>query len=406
MRLTVEELRDDLERKNDINIYISDRSGWKSTTCQLFLVDEALKGKPFILLRSKIDEKISKSWFSEYSLQFLQERKLQIGEEKINNYITLLFLIDENENKYPLCYGLYVSVAKKYKSNYFTGFEKVKYIVWEECIPNNSLVQNVSYCREKYLEELRAVLSIGSTVSRGRDVQYIFLGNDIPNNIINSITVSFNLLERLNLNEKIEDSIYFDDKKYTFLFYYFDFENSVNHWITDLDRAISKDIDVKKLKVLPYILVTEYNTYFCYNADKFIYISSKKHNKVESLINNDYDFFHQYGSEELLQKYPLKMALKILMSFYNISQTEIELYYGEFWEYYEPKFRKLTKMHKNSIINIDDITNMKYSQIYSLSNYSDICSFYSILCDNSIIYENIAIKLKCEELKTLFLFSK
>ena len=63
-------------------------------------------------------------------------------------------------------------------------------------------------------------------------------------------------------------------------------------------------------------------------------------------------------------------------------------------------------MHKNSIINIDEITAMKYSQIYNLSNYSDICAFYSILCDNSIIYENIAIKLKCEELKTLFLFSK
>lgn len=406
MRLTVEELRDDLARKNDINIYISDRSGWKSTTCQLFLVDEALKGKPFILLRSKIDEKISKSWFSEYSLQVLQERRLQIGEEKVNNYITLLFLIDEKENKYPLCYGLFVSVAKKYKSNYFAGFEKVKYIVWEECIPNNSLVQNVSYCREKYLEELRSVLSIGSTVSRGRDIQYIFLGNDIPNNIINSITVSFNLLERLNLNDKIEDSIYFDDKKYTFLFYYFDFENSVNHWITDLDRAISKDIDVKKLKVLPFILVTEYNTYFCYNAEKFIYISSKKHNKVESLINNDYDFFHQYGAEKLLENHSLSNALRILMTFYNVSQSEIELYYGEFWDYYEPKFRKLTKMHKNSIINIDDITTMKYSQIYNLSNYSDICSFYSILCDNSIIYENIAIKLKCEELKTLFLFSK
>ena len=221
MKLTVEELKNDLEKNNDINIYISDRAGWKTTTCQLFLVDEALLGKPFILLRSKIDEKISKSWFSEYSLKILKERKITIGEEKINNYITLLFLLDEKEKKYPLCYGLYISVAKKYKSNYFAGFEKVRYILWEECVPNNSLVQNVSYCKEKYLEELRSVLSIGSTVSRGRKIQYIFLGNDIPNNIINSITVSFNLLERLNLNEKIEDSIYFDEKKYSFLFYYF-----------------------------------------------------------------------------------------------------------------------------------------------------------------------------------------
>ena len=47
MKLTIEELKNDLEKNNDINIYISDRSGWKTTTCQLFLVDEALQGKPY-----------------------------------------------------------------------------------------------------------------------------------------------------------------------------------------------------------------------------------------------------------------------------------------------------------------------------------------------------------------------
>lgn len=404
MRLTVKELETDLYKNKDINIYISDRAGWKSTTCQLFLIEQALKGYPFILLRSKIDEVITESWLSEHTRAEIQNKKLTCHSEKINNYISMLYLSD-GENKYPLCYGLYVSVAKKYKSNYYKGFEKVKFIVWEECVPSSPLVQNIRYCTEKYFEELKAVLSIGSTVSRGRKIQYIFLGNDISVNIINSVTVGFNLLERMQINKKIEDTVEIDGRSYSFLFYYFDFEGAVNHWLSDDDKGISQDIDVKDLNAFPFILLTEFNKYYVYNAGTYVYISSQSHNRIESVIKNDFEFFKQYGAENLIKQYSISTALIMLLNFYNVRYREIETYYGEKWDFKkEPVFKPLQKMNENSIINISDVTKMKYAQIYNLSNYNDILSLNSILKDNSIIYENIAIKLKCEELKTLLLF--
>ena len=151
--------------------------------------------------------------------------------------------------------------------------------------------------------------------------------------------------------------------------------------------------------------MTEFNKYYVYNAGAYVYVSSQSHNKIESVIKNDFEFFKQYGAENLLQQYSISTALKMLLYFYNVKYREIETYYGEKWDLHnDPVFTPLQKMNENSIINISDVTKMKYAQIYNLSNYNDILSLNSILKDNSIIYENIAIKLKCEELKTFLLF--
>ena len=403
MRLTVKELEKDLQKGNDINIYISDRAGWKSTTCQLFLIEQALKGYPFILLRSKIDEVINENWLSEHTRAEIQNRKLSCHSEKISNYISMLYLSD-GEKKYPLCYGLYVSVAKKYKSNYYKGFEEVKFIVWEECVPSIPLVQNIRYCTEKYFEEIKSVFSIGSTVSRGNKIQYIFLGNDISSNIINSVTVGFNMLERLKINERIEDTAEIDGTTYTFLFLYFDFPGAVNHWLNDLDREISQDIPIENKPCFPYIILTEYNRYYLYNCGKHLYISSQKHKGIENYIRNEQEFFEQYGAEHLLNKFNLSTALNILVSFYPAIYRDVTKYFGEHWERNSNlKFNQLKKMSESSIINISELVKMKYAQIYNLPNYNDILTFNALLKENTVIYENIAIKLKCEELKTLLL---
>ena len=67
MKLTVEKLKSDLKKGKDINIYISDRGGRKSSAVQDFLIDHNIKtGECFCVMRSKSDEQITDRWFSEY----------------------------------------------------------------------------------------------------------------------------------------------------------------------------------------------------------------------------------------------------------------------------------------------------------------------------------------------------
>ena len=135
MLLTAEKLRNVLSHGNDINIFISDRGGRKSSAAQIMLIEDALNGNPFVLLRSKKDETISENWLSEYVQIECEKRGLVFYSERISNNIEQICFNDENGKKYVFCFGLWLSLAEKYKSNYFKGWEKVKYIIWEECVP-------------------------------------------------------------------------------------------------------------------------------------------------------------------------------------------------------------------------------------------------------------------------------
>lgn len=400
MRLTKEQLKQDLKLNRDINIYISDRAGWKSTTLQLYLIDEALKGYPFALLRSMTDELITKNWLSEYTLKYIQSKGLKCKAENINKYISALILYDE-EKEYTLCYGLYVSVARKYKSNYYDGFEKVKYLVWEECVPDKPLVQNISYCVKKYFEQINNVLSIGSTISRGRHLQYIFLGNDIASNIINAVTVGFNLLERLEVNKRILDVAELNGRKYTFLFLYFDFDGAVNHWLTVPNMDISVDIDTKGLETYPFILVTKFNKYFIYKAKNHLYICDKKPKTIRSVITSAEEFFSYFNAVTLL-KYPLVIALNLLLTYYDVSEDFISKYFGEHWKV-KPVFSECVKFQANSLINIEELSSLKTADILIQKNFNDIQEFASLLNKSTVVYSNIRIKILCEELKELLL---
>lgn len=225
--LTPQKQEEILSRGYDINVWISDRSGRKSSVTQETLLEEALNGSPFVLLRNKKDELINESWLSQYIVNKFSDYTFY--SEKINSNIVALKVKTPNDKVFIYCYGLYISLAQKYKSSYYKGFESVKYVVWEECIPNTPLIQNIKHIRSRCMSEIYNVLSITSTIARDNRVQLIWLGNDIPDNILNPVTIAFNLLERLSPNMEIEESVTLNDREYSFYFNYFDFEGAVNH---------------------------------------------------------------------------------------------------------------------------------------------------------------------------------
>lgn len=378
----------------DIFCYISDRNGRKSTAIQLFMLEECLKGRPFILVRSKIDEKISLSWFSDYTLKYFEKHKIMVKFEKLDNYISKI-MIEKDGKNYLYCYGLYLSVAEKYKSNYYKGFEKVTYLVWEECVPNKRQVQNIEYCRDHYFDELNRIFSIGSTVGRYNKLQYIFLGNDITDNIVNSITVGFDLLERIQVDKAVSDVCYINDKKYNFFFLYFSVEKGVNHWLQNLKRNINNISDVRNSQRLEYCLVTKYNRYYIYLHGKYIYISDKKTGNLKQ--KNQQEFFNSFGGGDLLKHYLLPTALLMLNLFYKCSYDEIAQYYGKKWDFNDnPKFMVKEENAPVNIFNLDEIEFMKMNELLDLPNYNNLLSLHQILKNNHVIYCNMGIKFKVE----------
>lgn len=405
MVLTAEKLRNVLSYGNDINIFISDRGGRKSSAAQMMLIDDALNGNPFVLLRSKKDETISENWLSEYVQIECEKRGLVFYSERISNNIEQICFNDENGKKYVFCFGLWLSLAEKYKSNYFKGWEKVKYILWEECVPTAKIpTDNVNYIVQRYSEQLKNILSIGSTITRRNHAQFIFFGNDIQNNIINAITVNFNVLERLSANCEINDTALIDGRTYSFYFSYFDFDGAVNHWLENPFFDISQ-VDTKGAPALNYCLVSEFRNYHIFNMGKYLYIGTDNADTKTDFCINEKAFFKKYDAEHLLDEYSVGLALQLLIKFYNAKDFEIREYFGDNW-YHTPKFSPPQKTRVNSLINIFEISQMKRVQIINLKNFSDILTLRDILKNNTIVYENIAIKLYCARLLDMLILEQ
>lgn len=396
--LTVKKINNILNKGYDLNVFISDRAGRKSSVCQEFFIKQAMNDKPFALIRGKTDESITTNWLSEYVQN--KYKDFVFWNEQIDNYIGAIYFKENSESDtiYLLCYTLYLSVAKKYKSNYFKGFEKISYIVWEECIPNQRIVQDVKYINTRLMSELINIVSIGSTISRGKKLQYIFLGNDIKTNLINPITVCFDILERLSANCEIIDKCCIDDREYTYYFNYFDFPGAVNHWLINSDINIDNSISVKNQERYPYILVTNHNRYYIYNFDKFNYITTEKNDKIIDVIENDIGFFNQYNATHLLKKYDLRIALTMLMTFYNVSFDEISKYYGENWQYYPLKFHKLKNVTEYHIFNLSELSEMVNSQILNINNYNQLQTMMLLLHSKPLIASNIQILIYINDL--------
>ena len=405
-RLTPKKQKEVLSRGYDINVWISDRKGWKSSTTQDDLLSEALNGSPFILLRNKKDELINESWLSEYVVN--KYRDYSFYSEKINSNIVAIKVKTPDDKTFIYCYGLYVSLAQKYKSSYYKGFESVKYVVWEECIPNTPLIQNIKHIRSRCMTEIYNVLSITSTIARDNKVQLIWLGNDIAENILNPVTIAFNLLERLSPNMEIEETVTLNDREYTFYFNYFDFEGAVNHWLFNKNLHIANTIDNEDLIKYDIQLKSEFKTYYIYNAGNFIHISDIDYVKAESLSSGVYsidDFFRKYSAQSLLSEYELRTALNMLCTFYGVSRRTIAHYFGLGWYRGDINFTPDNVSDNTVIIDLEKIVNMSLAEIMRLNNYYDIKNLNELRKTCSVTYSNIKIMLLMEELGNILLFT-
>lgn len=380
----------------DIITLISDRGGRKSSVLQDILIHDAMNGHPFILIRSKSDISISENWLSEY----IQNKfdYLNFYTRKLNRNIQAIYFTDDNGKEYCFCFALFLSLAEKYKSNYYEGFEKVKYIVWEECIPNTPMIQSVRYVQQYMMNDLIALMSIKSTVCRTHTAKLILLGNDISVNLINPVTVCFNLLERLTVNSPITDTVMIDDRKYTFYFLYFSFPDSVEHWLINKELDVNAVINIPdNTKQLDFTLITSFKRYHIYRINNFLYISDNINNNKIEFIQTSKDFFRKYNAMHLYEQYKLDLSLNILNDCYNIPSDEIERYYGAKW-YSTPEFIKPTIKSKNSIINLTELIGMKYNDILSLPIYSNIMHLKDVIKNSNVIYSNVQVKILLTEL--------
>lgn len=395
------ELKNDIE-KFDINIYISDRAGRKSSLIQEFLITEWEKNdfKPLaVVLRNKADELITANWFSEYILK--KFKKYQFYNKKISSNINAICCRINDEEK-TLFFNLFVSLSRKYKSSYYNGFETVKYIVYEECIEEKRLPQNINYI-EKSDEELFRVFSIGSTVCRLHRPKYIFLGNDIKYNLLNPVTVKFQILDRLKINERIQDKITLYNNDYIFNFLYFSFKGSTNHWLKYFDKYIIKDEQIKS-KPLNYIFTYNNKNYFLYKENNIVYVTdfNKEFENIteEAIIKR---FFSEkvYNQYEFLNKKDKQVFLEILRIRSNSFNYVFNLYYKRIpfenifvYEFIPPESDKYKKYNINNLLE---------ANISELIKLNELNEFFESTLNCHYMYSNYLIKIYFEEFKNLIL---
>lgn len=404
--LTVEKQRAELALGKDINVWVSDRSGRKSSVTQETLLEEALNGSPFVLLRSKKDELITEAWLSEYVVN--KYKDYTFYTERVNSNIVCIKVKTPADEVFIYCYGLYLSLAQKYKSNYYNGFESVKYIVWEECIPNYPLAQNIKHIRARCMTEIYNVLSITSTIARDNKVQLIWLGNDIKENILNPVTIAFNLLERLEANMEVDGIVNFNDRDYTFYFNYFDFDGAVNHWLYNDNLHICARVESDNMVKYNIKLATEYKSYYIYNCGNFIHISDIDYTGAQRTDSGVYtieQFFIKFNAHNLYTDYPINIALTMLCSFYGVPINVINRYFGKAWYRGEVNFTPDSEELSTVTINLEKISGLSLAELMRLPEYAEIKNINEMRKTCSMTYSNIKIMLMLEELGNILMFT-
>lgn len=398
--LTLKQLQDDLASDRQIISYISDRGGRKSSCIQLELIDRAIKEHtPFIVIRSKITNSINENWMSKYVLDMYSTLGYTFDTIKIYGirfYMTATYCTTPNDDRVLLWYGMYLSQAQACKSNYFDGWDKVSAIVWEECIPQEKLPQNPKVFDNYVDMDFYNLLSIRSTVVRDRKVPLIILGNDIEHNILNTITVKFNLLERLSANCLIDDKCFIDGRYYTFRFRYFDFDGAVNHWLEAIDKKLSQSVDTSRADNLDIILKTEYNTYYIYKLSAYYYISTNPP-KDKECITNSLEWFFSNGWEHL---YTDDVALlpsrfNYILQFTPELKDSIVCYFGDNWMF-SPRFRQKAD-RDYTVIDMTKLNKLTIQEQLDSPLWDQYTTLFSILHTSVVIYSNIAIKWACEQ---------
>lgn len=398
--LTQQQIHNDVASGFDIVAYISDRNGRKSSSTQLELMELAItENKPFIVIRSKITMNTSASWLSDYVFNHYTARGFSFETVKIDNvkfFMNATYGIDSNGKRYLLWYGMYLSQAQASKSNYFEGWERVSAIVWEECIPQEQLPQHPKVFASYVDTDFYNLLSIRSTVGRSRQIPLIIIGNDISHNLLNTVTVKFNLLERLTANCCIDDICTIDDRQYKFRFRYFDFDGAVNHWLEAIDKKLSQSVNVANADCKNIILKTEYNTYYIYKLATYYYITTVPPTK-EKRITTSLEWFK---SVDWLNLYTddltvLPSRLNYIITFNPELKDDIIKYFGDNWVTH-PDF-KVKENKYFTTIDIDKLNKMTIQEQLDSPLWSAISSLFSLLKNNVVIYSNVAIKWACEQ---------
>lgn len=380
--LNVNQLKRDLKKGYDLYFYISNRGGRKSSTVQDLLNEIAIKEKkPYILLRNKVTHKISDRSFSKY----IRQKYIALGydfitkqSEKMRNLIEVYAVKDDEE--ILLFYGMFVSQSEAYKSNYFDGWENVSAIVWEECIDNAKLLQDLSSENIKSMsKQLNDVISIMSTVTREHKAPLIALGNDIENNIVNAVTANLELLERLQKGV-ISDKCIINQEEYTFLFDYFQVYNKPMLWLNYKSTDVcseSCDGDIM------YQIKTKFNVYTVYKKTGHIYVSQELYSSESHNIETYSDLLKFFKIHEFIDPFEL-------CSLFGKNNLVISKYIKNYQ--FEPIYDK-----KADLINFEILKNKAYSEVTT-----EELKLLQILHKSVVTYSNIAIKYKVQELILMF----
>lgn len=377
--LTKEKLKKDIKKKYDLYFYISNRGGRKSSAGQELFIDTALNtGKPFIILRNKVTHKISDRTLSKYVRELYESRGYYfetVTSDKARNMVELYAV--KNDDKILIAYGMFVSCAEAYKSNYFDGWEKVSAVLWEECVENKRILQDLSADNIKAMsKQFENVLSIMSTVTREHKAPLIAFGNDIPENLINSVTANLNILERLSEGE-IVDTCIINQEKYKFLFDYFRVKDKPMLWLDYRSKDVCQE-DISD-KIICQIK-TDYNVYTMYEKDTHYYISQELFSSSREIIDTYEKFLSYYFNiHEYVEPY-------ILCSIFGKENPIIKKYIKNY--NFEPIYYK-----KAELIDFSAMRQKSYPEI-TLEELSILRLIYK----NIVTYSNIAIKFISNEL--------
>ena len=86
------------------------------------------------------------------------------------------------------------------------------------------------------------------------------------------------------------------------------------------------------------------------------------------------------------------------MTFYNVSNSEISTYFGDYWEYYKPKFKKLKNTKECHIVNISELSCMTNSQLLNISNFNQVSNLVNLLKSKPLIASNIQVLIYIKEI--------
>lgn len=398
MYLTTDIINKDVRRlsnaSSDVRLfgYISDRNGRKSSSFQFRVIENALNGKPSVIFRNKTNRPITEKWFSDYVAEYIKNQNWYCYSEKIDVFkgaMTVTYIVTDadepDDNTYILYYGMYLSVSDIYKSNFYPGWDKVDDFIFEEAVPTERLIQDERHIVTNSMKQMFDLLSIVSTVSRGRKVNCFLLGNDIAYNLLNPLTVSFDLLERIEINKRIIDKCTINDMLYDFMFLYFDFPGAVNHWLTDSDKKIDSTVPVDGLSFRQFGFKTRFKSYMIYDYNGRLYVSDIQPRTSEG-IRTRKELLSVLGYTDYL--FSPEIQIEVLRSRGTDSEKElINKYIDQRGRFRVPKVDEAVKY-----FDLDEILKMKMHEIDRMPDGETFKALILEIVTTKSVFSNYKIK--------------